>query len=717
MLKTAITALLLMGPLPKGWQPHRQDGVSLTPVVIAPTSASKADGETQQFTATGGMAPYTWSIFTNVSGGGINGSGLYTAGNAASGVDVVRVTDNFSQTADANVTVTVGSAVVFKYAATKNSDSQTIIASPEGHWIGENFNGTNWVHTAGETLIPGAGACTASTAVPMSKTAGFSPFRTGVLAGLASSMVSSAASDVCDFTGDATWCAFVTYEDDATGSGQNVITNGTTNAGNGAGWGLMIKPDTRTARSDTYSLSTVTRIDAASTTWPHAPNLICATRDIAGNTQYTKGNLGAIASGAGPKNVSDTNRALTVPIISAAMGTRVMEFWCENTALSDANLILLFKQEFGYGLTLPTSTNIAFTRSGSNWLVANGTAWQWPDGAPRINESGLYSEAAGNNKLTRSEDFSHADWTKSSVTVAANSVAAPVSSGTQALADTLTSTGAGGYVESVGFTSSSSEYISSSVWVKSAAGTVTVDLVIRNTTDTSDQKVCSRTATTTWTRVYCDDTSLPPNTKTMKLRIYPGGVSSAGTEAVYAWGAQLESKTFAYSQAYHRSTTAAVTTAADAATSTAGQLTNEASFCLGTTFKPGEGKPWTPIGASRGLMSEGDGTSADTMKLEVTTAGNLVFTVNDAAAGVKTATVAHGMTDGEQATVVGCANGGVLDLYKNGVTMSATRAGAGTGTITTHSTTINLCQTGANKANGYCKNSAITDTGSIAGFQ
>lgn len=73
---------------------------------ISPTTATKAPGATQQFTASGGKAPYTWSLPTNASGGSVNASGLYTAGNAV-GSDVVRVTDALGATADATVTVKV----------------------------------------------------------------------------------------------------------------------------------------------------------------------------------------------------------------------------------------------------------------------------------------------------------------------------------------------------------------------------------------------------------------------------------------------------------------------------------------------------------------------------------------------------------------------------------------------------------------------------------
>jgi hypothetical protein len=73
---------------------------------ISPQFANIQTGGTQQFTAAGGIAPYTFSFVTNSSGGTINAStGSYTAGSASLGFDTIRVTDAFGATADANVTL------------------------------------------------------------------------------------------------------------------------------------------------------------------------------------------------------------------------------------------------------------------------------------------------------------------------------------------------------------------------------------------------------------------------------------------------------------------------------------------------------------------------------------------------------------------------------------------------------------------------------------
>lgn len=77
-----------------------------SPLQIAPATANVLTGATQTFTASGGTAPYTFSILTNNSGGSINASsGVYIAGTTANVTDTIRVADAFGATADAIVNV------------------------------------------------------------------------------------------------------------------------------------------------------------------------------------------------------------------------------------------------------------------------------------------------------------------------------------------------------------------------------------------------------------------------------------------------------------------------------------------------------------------------------------------------------------------------------------------------------------------------------------
>jgi hypothetical protein len=78
------------------------------PLIPSPASpAAQAPGGTIQFTARG-AGNYTYAVHTNLSGGSINGTGLYTRG-ASAGVDVVRITDLNGYYIDVNVDGTVAS--------------------------------------------------------------------------------------------------------------------------------------------------------------------------------------------------------------------------------------------------------------------------------------------------------------------------------------------------------------------------------------------------------------------------------------------------------------------------------------------------------------------------------------------------------------------------------------------------------------------------------
>ena len=62
-------------------------------LAIAPPGITLAPGNVQQFTASGGSPPYSWSLVLNGSEGTISSSGLYTAGSTV-GNDTVRVADS-----------------------------------------------------------------------------------------------------------------------------------------------------------------------------------------------------------------------------------------------------------------------------------------------------------------------------------------------------------------------------------------------------------------------------------------------------------------------------------------------------------------------------------------------------------------------------------------------------------------------------------------------
>ncbi len=90
---------------------HSDAAVNITgtagPLAISPTSVTMGPGGSLTFVATGGTAPYLFSLTASGSGSpSINSStGAYTAG-ASTGTDTVQVQDALSATANATVTVT-----------------------------------------------------------------------------------------------------------------------------------------------------------------------------------------------------------------------------------------------------------------------------------------------------------------------------------------------------------------------------------------------------------------------------------------------------------------------------------------------------------------------------------------------------------------------------------------------------------------------------------
>jgi len=104
----------------------------LTPpaLSIAPTPVSLSPLATQLFTAADGTGPYVFTIHTNNSGGSVNSStGVYTAGSTPDCSDTVRVSDTFSGTADAVVTVGPGVSISPTSVTKAPLGTQTFTAS------------------------------------------------------------------------------------------------------------------------------------------------------------------------------------------------------------------------------------------------------------------------------------------------------------------------------------------------------------------------------------------------------------------------------------------------------------------------------------------------------------------------------------------------------------------------------------------------------------
>ena len=206
---------------------------------------------------------------------------------------------------------------------------------------------------------------------------------------------------------------------------------------------------------------------------------------------------------------------------------------------------------------LPTTT-----RASSKYCAnSNGSMVLLGNNTPCVDPNGVNIENAATNVVLQSEAFDNASWTKTSVTVTANSATSPAGTLT---ADTLHSTVNGGLVQSASVVGAASHY-SASGWAWTASGTQSFDVVIYDVTTTAALKTCvgikatvsSNTANGRWT---CSNSSAPSVLDVVVLRIYPGQTTGQGT--VIAWGAQLEATP--YVSTYIPTTTLASTRALDA---------------------------------------------------------------------------------------------------------------------------------------------------------
>jgi len=178
--------------------------------------------------------------------------------------------------------------------------------------------------------------------------------------------------------------------------------------------------------------------------------------------------------------------------------------------------------------------------------------------------------------------------------------------------------------------------------------------------------------------------------------------------SVYLWGAQIE---LGSSPTRYVATGAATATVNAERVSIANPIPSGTPFCVGATYTPRE-RTWITAGAGNTLFALGTsgGASTNTLQASVSSTGELVVTVNDAAADTKTWTTAAVLTGTTAGHVTVCSSAaGAVTLYLDAVLVSATTSGTGTGILTTQPGTLYLGSRGAgtNHLGGHISNLCV----------
>lgn len=158
----------------------------------------------------------------------------------------------------------------------------------------------------------------------------------------------------------------------------------------------------------------------------------------------------------------------------------------------------------------------------------------YPTGLPNVTAvirgAKLYDPR--HNLATYSEQFDHANWQKSTLTVTANTVVAPDFTTT---ADVLTATGADSYAIQFANIAALSTY-TFSIWLK-APSAVTTSINSRHYPSLTDVYELNVNVTTSWQRFVLTGTTVAGTTS---IHFGLGGFGGLSTgEVVHAWGAQL----------------------------------------------------------------------------------------------------------------------------------------------------------------------------------
>jgi hypothetical protein len=161
------------------------------------------------------------------------------------------------------------------------------------------------------------------------------------------------------------------------------------------------------------------------------------------------------------------------------------------------------------------------------------TAW---DGTTLNYDTNQACPGTNRNKLTFSEQFDNAAWTKETgCTVTANSTLSPDNVNTTA-DSIVTTTSGNGILQTTSTPAANGTAVTFSVWLKCASGTQNVSMKI-NRTGTLDEESTTAAVTTGWKKFSLTHSATWTGTTNIVVILRP----TASSQTFIAWGAQLES--------------------------------------------------------------------------------------------------------------------------------------------------------------------------------
>jgi hypothetical protein len=276
------------------------------------------------------------------------------------------------------------------------------------------------------------------------------------------------------------------------------------------------------------------------------------------------------------------------------------------------------------------ATGYSFTRASDGYYTnADGTLTLFGSGALRRGDRGVLIEGSRTNLLTYSQEFDDASWATVNATVTANATTAPDGTSTADLLVADTASAQHRLDQTTTIAAAAHTY---SVFLKAGGynfaniriGSLGVGINLTNGTTNDLSAGCSVLVTALangWYRLALTRTA--PGNDTVRINVtdtatLAGSFVGDGTSGIYIWGAQLEAASFPSS--YIPTVAAAATRAADVLTYTAG-----VSYPLSLWA---EFERAVDTGTTEALLRVDDGSTANAMRLVVSTADRVFVDVN-----------------------------------------------------------------------------------------